>query len=68
MTETKSVGYWGSVWRKFKKDRLAFSALIVILLLLFVAVFESMLAGNKPIVLKYEGHLYFPVLFRYDPG
>ena len=66
MTETKSVGYWGSVWRKFKKDRLAFSALIVILLLLFVAVFESMLAGNKPIVLKYEGHLYFPVLFRYS--
>jgi peptide/nickel transport system permease protein len=65
LTETKSVGYWGSVWRKFKKDRLAFSALIVILLLLFVAVFESMLAGNKPIVLKYEGHLYFPVLFRY---
>ncbi len=65
MTETKSVGYWGSVWRKFKKDRLAFSALIVILLLLFVAVFESMLAGNKPIVLKYEGQLYFPVLFRY---
>lgn len=66
MTETKSVGYWGSVWRKFKKDRLAFSALIVILLLLFVAVFESFLAGNKPIVLKYEGHYYFPVVFRYS--
>ncbi len=66
MTETKSVGYWGSVWRKFKKDRLAFSALIVILLLLFIAVFESFLAGNKPIVLKYEGHYYFPVVFRYS--
>ncbi len=65
MTETRSVGYWGSVWRKFRKDRLALSALIVILLLLFVAVFESFLAGNKPIVLKYEGHYYFPVLFRY---
>lgn len=65
MTETKSVGYWGSVWRKFRKDRLAFSALVVILLLLFVAVFESFLAGNRPIVLKYEGRYYFPVLFRY---
>ncbi len=66
MTETKSAGYWGSVWRKFKRDRLALSALIVILLLLFIAVFESFLAGNKPIVLKYEGHYYFPVVFRYS--
>jgi len=66
VTKTRSVGYWRSVWRKFRKDRLAFSALIVILLLLFVAVFESFLAGNKPIVLKYEGHYYFPVLIRYQ--
>lgn len=66
MTEKHSVGYWGSVWRKFKKDRPAFGALIVILLLLFVAVFESFLAGNKPIVLKYEGRYYFPVVFRYS--
>ncbi len=66
MTEKHSIGYWGSVWRKFKKDRLAFGALVLILLLLFVAVFESFLAGNKPIVLKYEGHYYFPVVFRYS--
>lgn len=66
MTEKHSIGYWGSVWRKFKKDRLAFGALILILLLLFVAVFESFLAGNKPIFLKYEGHYYFPVVFRYS--
>ena len=66
MTEKKSVGYWGSVWRKFKKDRMALGALIVILLLVFVAVFESFLAGNRPIVLRYEGHYYFPVLFRYS--
>ncbi|MFI5323592.1 MAG: ABC transporter permease [Thermodesulfobacteriota bacterium] len=66
MTEKKSVGYWRSVWRKFKKDRLALGALIVILLLLFVAVFESFLAGNNPIVLKYEGRYYFPVVFRYN--
>ena len=65
MTEQRSVGYWGSVWRKFKRDRLAFSALVLILVLLFIAVFESFLAGNKPIVLKYEGHYYFPVIVRY---
>jgi peptide/nickel transport system permease protein len=65
MEEKKSVGYWGSVWRKFKKDRMAFGALIVILLLLFVAIFENFLAGNKPIVMKYEGRYYFPVLIRY---
>ncbi|MEE9175347.1 MAG: hypothetical protein V3U19_04145, partial [Thermodesulfobacteriota bacterium] len=66
MTEIKSVGYWGSVWKKFKKDRLAMSALVIILILFGTAIFQNFLAGNKPIVLKYDNEYYFPVLFRYN--
>lgn len=63
--EQKSVGYWGSVWKKFKSDRLALGALVLIFALFGIAVFQNFLAGNKPIVLKYEGEYYFPVFFRY---
>lgn len=65
MTEQRSVGYWGSVWRKFRKDRLSLAAFIVILLLFGIAVFQNFIAGNKPIVLKYQGEYYFPAVFTY---
>ena len=64
--ETKSVGYWGSVWKKLKKDKLAMAALSVVILLFGIAVFQDFLAGNKPIILKYQNEYYFPVLFRYS--
>ncbi len=63
--EAKSVGYWGSVWQKLKKDKLAMVALSVIILLFGIAIFQDFIAGNKPIILKYQNEYYFPVLFRY---
>ncbi len=61
----KSQGYWGTVWIEFKKDRLALIALAVIFFLFFVAIFSDFIAGNKPIALKWNGRIYFPVLFEY---
>jgi len=61
----KSPGYWGTVWIEFKKDKLAMTALCVILFLFIVAIFSDFIAGNKPIFLKWNGKMYFPVLFEY---
>ncbi|HEX3036366.1 MAG TPA: ABC transporter permease [Thermodesulfobacteriota bacterium] len=61
----KSRGYWGTVWAEFKKDKLAVAGLIVILFLCGIAVFDDFLAGNKPIILRWNGEIYFPALFRY---
>jgi len=47
-------------------DRLALAGLIIIFTLFVVAVFDGFLAGNKPIVVRWNGGLYFPVLFRYN--
>lgn len=66
MSGTTSVGYWGSVWRKQKKDKLSMTALTIILILFGIAVFQDFLAGDKPIILKYQNDYYFPVLFRYN--
>jgi peptide/nickel transport system permease protein len=61
----KSPGYWGTVWMEFKKDRLALSALVVIFFLFIVATFADFISGNKPILLRWNGRIYFPVLFEY---
>ena len=47
-------------------DRLALAGLIIIFTLFVVAVFDGFLAGNKPIVVRWNGGLYFPALFRYN--
>ncbi len=66
MTQTEGVGFWKTVWIRFKRDRLALAGLVIIAILFGVAVFQDFLAGNKPIIMKYEGSYYAPVLFRYN--
>jgi peptide/nickel transport system permease protein len=65
MNNTRSTGFWGAAWRRFKKDRLALTGLIIILLLLATAIFDNFLAGNRPIFLRWNGKSYLPVLFEY---
>lgn len=44
----RSPGYWDTVWRRFRRDPVAIAALVVILLLVFVAVFAPWLAPQDP--------------------
>ncbi len=62
MNEQKSISYWRGVWLEFKKDRLAIISLVLVAFLLFVAIFQDFLAGNKPLVLIDSGKYYFPVV------
>ncbi|CAG9274628.1 microcin C transport system permease protein [Paraburkholderia unamae] len=53
------------VWLRFKQQRLGYWSLIV-----FLVAFAASLAGplwcnDKPIVVRYEGHLYFPLFKDY---
>lgn len=63
--ETESTGYWKSVWIEFKKDRMAYVSLVLIMFLAFIAIFQNYIAGNKPIILKDSGKIYFPSTFNY---
>ncbi len=66
MSMSRSIGFWGTAWTEFKKDRLALTGLIIILFLFATAIFDDFLAGNRPIFLKWNGKIYFPVLFQYQ--
>ena len=65
MKQGSGVGYWDRVWTEFRKDSLAYASFFFVVLLAATALFESFLAGNRPIVLVEEGRYYFPVLIDY---
>lgn len=64
-TKKQGISYWGMVWRQMKKNRLAMSGLAVTILLLLTALLAPLLANNRPIILHYNNHYYFPALFDY---
>lgn len=56
---------WRRIWRRFRQQRLGYWSLII-----FVVAFAASLAGplwsnDKPLVVRYEGQLYFPMFKTY---
>lgn len=58
--------YWRIVWRQFKKNRIAVTGLVVLILLALIAVFAPFLAGDRPIYMVKDGKTYLlPNVFNY---
>jgi peptide/nickel transport system permease protein len=53
-------GFWYETWRQYRRHRLSLLALAYVVLMALVALFSPAIAGTKPIVCKYKGHIYFP--------
>jgi len=64
-TNEKPPGFWREAWRQFRKQRLAMLALGYVVALVLVALFAPAIVGTKPIVCKYKGSIYFPVMGYY---
>ncbi len=62
--ETPSPSGLRQVWQRFRRDRLGFAGLLVVLAMFAVAVLAPMLANEQPIACKYDGALYFPALIE----
>ena len=54
--------YWSIVKRQFRKNRAAVWSMRFLMVIVFVGVFAGFLANDKPLVCKYDGEVYFPVL------
>ncbi|MCX7821619.1 MAG: ABC transporter permease subunit [Brevinematales bacterium] len=51
---------------KFKSQKRAYYSLILILGLYFFSLFADFIANDKPVILKYNGKLYFPIFTFYS--
>nr|WP_255553481.1 ABC transporter permease [Maritimibacter sp. DP1N21-5] len=52
-------------WRNFKRNRRALWSLIIFGVLFGLSLFAELLANDKPIMVKYDGRYYFPVVQFY---
>lgn len=60
-----SDSFWRSVWRQFRRNRIALAGYYVVLLLLLIALFADFLANDRPLYLSYKGNTYFPIMHGY---
>jgi peptide/nickel transport system permease protein len=54
------VSYWRQLWRRFRRSRRGIFGILIVVLLMLVAFLSPLIAGNQPIVCRYQGQLYFP--------
>jgi microcin C transport system permease protein len=52
-------------WENFKANRRGYWSLWIFLVLFILSLFAEFIANDKPFLIKYDGHFYFPILFSY---
>jgi peptide/nickel transport system permease protein len=63
--EGSKKSYWAIVSHQFRKNRVAVIGLVIVLALFVVALAADFIANDKPLLMKYNGSLYSPVLKDY---
>jgi microcin C transport system permease protein len=53
-------------WRNFKANRRGYWSLWIFLVIFVISMFAEFIANDKPFLVKYDGHYYFPALFSYS--
>ena len=53
-------------WERFKRNRLGYWSLIIFVALVVLSLAAEVLSNDKPLVVRYEGQLYFPVVKTYS--
>ncbi len=60
------VSYGEMVWREFTKNKLTLAWLVFIVFLFILAIFAPFLANDKPLVVRIDGQLRFPLFKDLD--
>ncbi len=56
---------WRRQWRAFRRNRRGFWSLCLFLVLFILSLGAEFVANDKPMVVRYQGELYFPVFKTY---
>lgn len=54
--------YWRMVWKQFLHNRMACVGLGIVLLLFLIGIFAPILANDQPLLLRWQGKWYAPLL------
>lgn len=62
---TPSLSPSARAWRRFKRNRLGYWSLVLFCLLVVGSLFAEVLSNDRPLIVRYEGTTYFPVVKDY---
>jgi len=52
-------------WQRFRRNRLGFSSLVLFCALVLMSLLAEVVSNDRPLLLKYEGDYYFPIVSVY---
>src|SRR6202000_1525266 len=52
-------------WQNFKSNRRGYWSFWIFLILFFVSLFAEFIANDRPFLIRFDGHLYFPAFVTY---
>jgi len=62
MTDTLSISPARRAWLRFRANRRGYWSLLVFCALFVISLGAELLSNDRPIVVRYEGHWYFPII------
>lgn len=61
-----SVSPGGHAWRRFRQNKLGLYSLVLFSVLVLMSLFAEVLSNDKPLLVSYQGELYFPLVKTYS--
>ena len=52
-------------WQRFRRNKLGFFSLVVLGMLVVLSLFAEVISNDKPLLVRYEGSIYFPIAKDY---
>ena len=52
-------------WQRFKRNRLGYWSLVIFCVLVVLSLLAEVLSNDRPLVLRYQGQTYFPLVKDY---
>src|ERR1700744_803669 len=59
------VSPWRRTWLRFKSQRLGYWSLVIFATLFVISLFGEVICNDRPLVVRYEGQYYFPIVKAY---
>ena len=64
-TQAKPVSPGRRIWLRFKSNRLGYSSFIIFMTLFVLSLGAELIANDRPLVVRYNGQWYFPIVKTY---
>ncbi|MDH5784649.1 MAG: ABC transporter permease [Chromatiales bacterium] len=63
--KSTSMGAAARAWHRFKSNRRGYISLWILAILFGISLFAEVISNDKPLIVSYQGELYFPLLKNY---